>query len=484
MCGERRMTYEELWGRIGCVAAALGRAGIGPRDRVVLVVPGLADYAAVCYATLAVGAIVVPLSPEAAPAEIVRRAAHCGARAVVVPARHRLRAAIAGMCPDLKVLTPESAGRARPPAPARWPAADGHAPAAILYTSGTTSSPKGVTLSHANLVANTLAIVGALGIARGDRALSPLPLHHAYGSSVLHTHLASGGTVIGERGLMYPHRTVQRLHDEGACTFAGVPWMYRVLLDRTRLLATRDDLRALRYVTQAGAPMPWRDVLRLAQGLPGVGFVAMYGQTEATARLTCLLPPHTRERPGSVGRPIPGVRIEIRRPDGMRALPGEEGEVLASGPGVMIGYWDDPAATREVIVDEPGVRWLRTGDIGVLDADGFLYLRGRRADLIKTGGHRVSPLEIEEVLLQCDAAQEVAVFGVPDDALGERVEAAVVAKPGGTLSELELLALCRDQLSRYKVPARIHLVRSLPHTPSGKLRRHALASLFAGEVVT
>src|SRR5690606_38636347 len=198
--------------------------------------------------------------------------------------------------------------------------------------------------------------------------------------SVLHTHLASGGTVVAERGLMYPHRTVQRLIDESACTFAGVPWMYRVLLDRTRLLAMRDGLGALRYVTQAGAPMPWRDVLRLTRGLPGVGFVAMYGQTEATARLTCLRPPDTGERPGSVGRPTPGVRIEIRRPDGARALPGEEGEVLASGPGVMIGYWDDPAATREVMFEEPGVRWLRTGDLGVLDADGFLYLRGRRAD--------------------------------------------------------------------------------------------------------
>lgn len=484
VCGDRRVTYHELWTRIACIAGALDRSGIGSGDRVVIIAPGLADYAASVLATQAIGAIAVPLSSESAPIEVVRRGIHCGARALLVPARHRLRGALAAMCPALRLLTLESAARAQPRAPDGWPVPGAHAPAAILYTSGTTTSPKGVTLSHANLVANTLAIVRALGIEPGDRALSPLPPHHAYGSSVLHTHLAAGGTLIAERGLMYPHRTVQRLVDERATTFAGVPWMYRVLLDRTRLLAMHDELGALRYVTQAGAPMPWRDVRRFTRGLPGIGFVAMYGQTEATARLTCLRPSEIAQRPGSVGRPIPGVRLEIRRTDGVRAAPGEEGEVLAAGPGVMLGYWDDPEATREVIVEEAGIRWLRTGDVGVMDEDGFLYLRGRRADLIKTGGHRVSPFEIEEVLLQCEAAAEAAVFGVPDDALGERVEAAVVVRPGSTLSEMELLARCRDQLSRYKIPARIHLVRSLPHTPSGKLRRRALASLFAGEVVT
>jgi acyl-CoA synthetase (AMP-forming)/AMP-acid ligase II len=482
VCGERRITYGALWERIARAAGALDALGVGPQDRVVLVLPGGADYATACYAALALGAVVVPLSPDAAPAEAIRWIAHCDARAAVVAARHPLRAAISQA--GLRTVTPDAADRGRPLPPDALAAPDPETPAAILYTSGTTSHPKGVTLSHANLGANALAIVESLGIAPGDRTLLPLPLHHAYGSSVLHSHLAAGGTVVVERGLMYPQKVVERMREERVTAFAGVPWMYRVLLDRTRLLGMRREMDALRYVTQAGAPMPWRDVQRLRRGLPGVGFVPMYGQTEATARLSYLPPSELDARPGSVGRPVPGVRLEVRRADGTRAPAGEEGEVVAAGPGVMIGYWNDPAATREVIAEEPDGRWLRTGDVGCLDADGYLYLRGRRADLIKTGGHRVSPFEIEEVLLQSDAIDEAAAFGVPDDAMGERVEAAAVLKPGRSISEMELLACCRDRLSRYKVPARVHLVRSLPHTASGKLRRRALAGLFAGEVAT
>jgi acyl-CoA synthetase (AMP-forming)/AMP-acid ligase II len=253
--------------------------------------------------------------------------------------------------------------------------------------------------------------------------------------------------------------------------------MFRTLLARTPFATMAGELPALRYFTQAGAPMAPEDIDRIRAAFPGVAFYVMYGQTEATARLTYLPPEELAGRRGSAGKPIPGVRLEVRRSDGSIANPGEPGEVHAAGPNIMPGYWQAPAATGAAVAEEPSGRWLRTGDLGHRDTEGFLYLVGRRSEMIKTGAHRVSPAEIEEVLARLDGVAEAGACGVPDEQLGEAIQVVVVPKPGVKLTEREILAHCRRELSLYKLPKRVVFSASLPRTTSGKLRRHALADL-------
>ena len=209
--------------------------------------------------------------------------------------------------------------------------------AALLYTSGTTGEPRGVMLSHRNLAANTLAIIEYLRLGPADRVMTPLPFFYSYGNSVLHTHLAVGATVIIGPGMMYPQQTIRMMRDERVTGFSAVPWMFNSLLTRSAFPTMRHELSALRYLTQAGAPMPPADIARVIEAYPDVEFFVMYGQTEATARLSYQALRGSQGRRGSVGRPIPGVRLEVRRPDNSIASPGETGEVFAAGPNVMLG---------------------------------------------------------------------------------------------------------------------------------------------------
>jgi acyl-CoA synthetase (AMP-forming)/AMP-acid ligase II len=289
--------------------------------------------------------------------------------------------------------------------------------------------------------------------------------------------LSVGATLVLETGMMYPQRVVDAIRTERVTGFSGVPWMFKALLDRTSFGSMGGELPALRYFTQAGAAMAPDDIARMRSAFPGVSFYVMYGQTEATARLTYLPPDEFEGHRGSAGRAIPGVRIEVRRPDGSLASPGESGDVLASGPNIMSGYWNAPVATTAVIADEPSGRWLRTGDIGYRDAGAYLFLQGRSSEIIKTGAHRVSPAEIEEALGRLAGVAEVGACGVPDDQLGEAIQVVVVPAAGVRLTERDVLAHCRRELSLYKIPKRVLFSASLPRTTSGKLRRKALADV-------
>src|SRR3546814_165295 len=245
-----------------------------------------------------------------------------------------------------------------------------------------------------------------------DSTVSGLPFHYAYGASVLHTHLAVGARVVLEDNLVFPHLVAEALARERATGFPGVPSTFALLLERGRL--DQYDLSSLRYLTQAGGAMAPALTRRVHAAFPQARLFVMYGQTEASARLTRLTPERLDDKLGSVGTPIDGVEIRVRRVDGSEASPGEAGEVCARGDNVMTGYWNAPEATAATLVDG----WLRTGDLGHLDADGFLWLAGRRSDMIKTGAHRVHPQDVEEVIAELPGVREVAVTGV-DDALLE-----------------------------------------------------------------
>jgi acyl-CoA synthetase (AMP-forming)/AMP-acid ligase II len=341
-------------------------------------------------------------------------------------------------------------------------------PAMIIYTSGTTSNPKGVTLSHGNLAANARTIVEYLEIDSKDKVLSVLPFHFSYGSSVLNSNLIAGAHIVIEDNLAFPHVTLRRMQDEEITGFPGVPSTFALLLGRCSL--GDYDLSHLRYTTQAGGPMPRAHIEQLQQLLAHVRTFIMYGQTEATARLTYLPPDKLVEKMGSVGLPLRDVEIQIRT-DG-RAVPGGQvGEICVRGPNVMLGYWRDPGLSAEVLRDG----WLHTGDLGHLDDDGYLFIDGRAQEMIKVGAFRVSPQEIEEVLSECASVEQAAVVAIPDDLLGQAVKAILVLRPGTEADVRAVKAHCKKRLASYKIPKVVEFVAALPRTSSGKIQRFKLA---------
>ena len=471
--GIHRLTYVQLHEMTCIVADRLCKYGISPGDRVAMLLPNSAQAVALIYGTWLVGGVIVPLNPQARGQEVCALAQHSGARIVVCEPGYRDLDAVAGatatrnttvlMIADLTT----AAGDTLNPAPAALNADD---LAMLLYTSGTTGHPKAVMLSHGNISANVAAIINYLELTREDRVLSVLPFNYSYGSSVLHTHLAVGATIVLEKNLVFPHAIAETMEREKVTGFPGVPSTFALLLSRVDLAGMRLD--SLRYVTQAGAAMSAALVEKLRKALPQTRIFIMYGQTEATARLSYVPPDRLGDKPGSAGIPVSGVEIEIRDEQRRALKPHDSGEVWVRGPNVMQGYWHDEPATHAVLVDG----WLKTGDIGYLDDEGFLFLVGRRSDIIKTGANRVHPGEIEEVIAGLAGVSEVAVAGIDDELLGQTIAAWVVPEPGRDISVEGIKARCREMLASYKIPKQVQIVATLPRTASGKLRRFELSS--------
>ncbi len=470
--GVQRLTYAQLYEMACIVASRLCKYGISPGDRIAMLLSNSPQAVALVYGTWLVGGVIVPLNPQARGQEACALAQHAGARIIVCEPGYRDLDAVAGAAEASNMMAVmiadlAAAGDTAAPAAAALNADD---LAMLLYTSGTTGHPKAVMLSHGNISANVAAIINYLELTREDRVLSVLPFNYSYGSSVLHTHLAVGATIVLEKNLVFPHVIAETMVRERVTGFPGVPSTFALLLSRVDLAGMRLD--SLRYVTQAGAAMTTTLVDRLRRALPQTQIFIMYGQTEATARLSYVPPDRLRDKPGSAGIPVSGVEIEIRDEQRRRLKPYDTGDVWVRGPNVMLGYWRDETATREVLVDG----WLKTGDIGYLDDEGFLFLVGRRSDIIKTGAHRVHPGEIEEVIAGLTGVSEVAVAGIDDELLGQTIAAWIVPEPGRDISVERIKARCRDMLASYKIPKQVQIVATLPRTASGKLRRIELSS--------
>jgi len=457
--------------------------GCVPGDRVALILPNRIEAAIAWYGAWIAGAVVVPLNAQARARDFAPWLRHAGARIVVHEAASRDAAEAIGAldAPPLRIVLDGTGAGAADWAATQAAAPLGSAPtdpaalAAILYTSGTTGAPKGVMLTQANFAANVAAIVQYLALGPADSIVSILPFYYSYGASVLHTHLAAGARLVIEPNLVFPHLIVEALARERASGFSGVPSTYALLLDRVALADY--DLSGLRYLTQAGGAMAPALAGRLRAVLPQAALYVMYGQTEATARLTYLPPDRLDDKPGSAGIAIPGMRIAVRGEAGEALPPGTDGEVWAQGPGVMAGYWNDPAASAAVLHEG----WLRTGDLGRLDAEGFLFLAGRRSDMIKTGAHRVHPLDVEEAISEMAEVAEVAVVGIDDETLGQAIKAVIVPAAGTTPDADRVKAHCRARLAAYKIPKQVQFVAALPKTASGKIRRALLTESAAQE---
>jgi acyl-CoA synthetase (AMP-forming)/AMP-acid ligase II len=351
---------------------------------------------------------------------------------------------------------------------------DEHETALTIYTSGTTGRPKGVMLSHHNLIANLQAAQVGMPLYPDDSILVVVPLHFIHGRMQLLAHALVGGTLVFSRGFHLPQAVLAEMVQHRVRAFSGVPYHYVALLDRSSLARTK--LPRLRYVLVTGGNLSPSALERLAAALPGVEIHLAYGQTEAAPRVTHLGPADLLSHPGSCGRPLPGVQVDLLDDAGAPVPDGAIGEIVVSGPNVMRGYVSGDAVECGAL-DEQGR--LHTGDLARRDGDGFLYLSGRRSEMIKQAGERIFPREIEEVLDAHPTVAEAAVLGVPDPLYGEAVVALVVpqAPPARAAQPRELLDYCRGTLSYVRSPRRVQLVKRLPKTSSGKIDRGALPRL-------
>lgn len=480
----RRVTYGELLVDAQVLGSWLVERGLGIADRVGILTDDAREYVAAYFGVMMAGGTVVSLNPQTSTRSLAAQLGRC--RTSVLLARHKFFAvveqavpsvpslhtiAMAGGCPDRgcdvrwvdldRALAVHRSGAMTDlPSDRVTPASI----AQIIFTSGTTSEPQGVMLRHANLVANTRSILQYLPLTDRDRLMMVLPFSYSYGNSLLLTHVAVGGTLVVNHAFLYPNTVLEQMIAERVTGFAGVPSTFAILLHRSAIRQYK--FPDLRYITQAGGPMPAKLGHELKRLLPHVDVFVMYGQTEASARLSYLDPNDLFRKAGSVGKAIPGVTLHVVDPDGRPVGVGEVGEIVASGDNIMAGYWDDPERTAAVLRNG----WLWTGDLGRIDEEGYLYIVGRKSDMIKSGAHRISPREIEDVLLDHPAVQEAAVVGVPDDVLGEAIKVCLVLRNGLTCSSHEVLAYCHQHLPPYMVPRYIEFLAALPRTDNGKVR--------------
>lgn len=468
-------TYRELLTRAATCAARMRALGAAPGERVLIAVPNSVEYVVSLVATLWAGAVAVPLHAQSSRREVERIAADCTPRVAVATGaladwlRESAPESCSVVAPDTSDVPVALAAEHRAPYPAQ--ARD---LALILYTSGTTGRPKGVMLSHGNLTANFAAIIAALSLTEADSTLQVLPACYAYGNSVLWTHLLCGARVALARDFVFWPRLLDALQAQSVTGFYGVPATYSVLLSHSDFL--RRAWQHLRYLACAGGALPASTVQRLADALPDTALYLMYGQTEAVARLSVLPPKETLVRPRSIGRGLSGVELSVVDDDGRRVEPGVVGQLVARGPNVMQGYWNDPQETSRALRD--GMLW--TGDLATVDDQGFIYVAGRHSELIKFGSHRIHPLEIEDVLHEHPAVAEAAVAAVPDDTWGEAPLACVTLAPGAAPPD-DWTTFLAERLPRHKLPRQVLVVDVLPKTPAGKIDRAALkAQLSAG----
>lgn len=481
-----RYTYSEINGLANNLAGTLRSCGVIEGDRIVIILENSIEYIISYYAAMKCGGIAVPLSSDlrGAGLKAIFRELECSA--LIISSKTEKIISESGLADlRLKAMVVKE--------PAKIPASDvdnivswedavqgdyswlnitvspGNL-SSIIYTSGSTGVPKGVMLTHSNIAANTESIRSYLKLTAEDRQMVVLPFSYVFGQSLLNTHFAAGGSVVLNNRFAYTASVLKQMEEESVTGFSGVPSTYAYLLHRSPLNTYRDRLPALRYCSQAGGHMPRRIKQDLRKILPPhTEIYIMYGATEASARLAYLPPHRLMEKIESIGIPVPGVELKVLDADGEELKHGETGELVASGPNIMKGYWRDSEFTSRVL-DSNG---YRTGDLGYRDDEGFFYLMGRKDSIFKSGGHKINPREIEDVLVGTGLVIEAAVTGVPDDLLGTKLAAFAVAV-SDTVTEDDILEKCYGILPKYAVPSVLKLMKTLPKNANGKIDIQAL----------
>lgn len=478
--GKDEITHRQLARRSQRLAAGIASVGVQQGDVVAIVGDNSIQWVAWYLGVMQRGAVALPLSGSETERLLQRALEIDGVRCVLCQRKYVERvASVLSELPEVKLYVDDDSGldgewRGIPVeamADFEPVSVDPNELAAIMMTSGSTGDPKGVAVSHRNIEVNTRAILSYLHLQADDRMMVVLPFCYCFGLSLLHTHLRVGASVVLNNSFMFPDKVVEELETRRCTGFAGVPSTFNTLLKRSRI--AERSLDSLKHVQQAGGRMPVSLANELATALGvHVNIFVMYGATEATARLSYLPPAIFREKAGSIGIPVPGIRFEIRQPGGRAVEPGEVGELVAIGGSITHGYYNDPELTKGRF-DE---RTFFTGDLARVDSDGFYYIEGRRSEFIKNYGFRISPGEVEDVVTELPSVMEAAVFGVPDEESGEAIAICVVPRSGSVLALEDIREHCVARLPNHKMPQHIHIVDALPKNNYGKLNRAKLAS--------
>ncbi|KAB2876638.1 MAG: AMP-binding protein [Burkholderiaceae bacterium] len=501
ICGEQRTTYGRLESQANALAHAMRALGLRRQQRVAIYLENSTEAVQGIFATLKASGVFVVVNPQVKADKLAFILDDCEV-AILLTSRRQLTgiaSQLAG-CAALRHLVVAdwedssegpagaaellAAGKGIHPLTTLLASQPDTLPdnrnvsidlSSLIYTSGSTGVPKGVMLSHANMLAASWSITTYLRNQPDDIILSPLPLAFDYGLYQVLMAIRFGGTVVLEKSFTYPYRYIELIAKERVTGLPIVSTMSAILLNLEDL--GQHDFSSVRYLTNTAQALPERHIRRLRQVMPQARIYSMYGLTECK-RVAYLPPELIDTKPTSVGIAMPDTEVWIENETGqVITTPGERGELVVRGAHVMLGYWNRPEETARAL--RPGrypyERELRTGDLFTQDADGHLYFVSRKDDLIKTAGERVGPREVENVLYELDAVKEAAVIGVPDDTLGSAVKAVLALRDGMQLDEAAVIKHCQRRLERFMVPKHVAFVAELPKTSTGKINKRALA---------
>jgi amino acid adenylation domain-containing protein len=490
VCGDCRVVYGELDTNSNRLAQALVEAGVRQGDRIAVLLENSVEAAVSVFGVLKAGGVFAVINHTTKPKKLEFILNDCSASALVIGASHigSIQATISRV-DSLKCVV-VCGGGARPRIgsqstvdferdlssfPSTRPAGrliDTDL-AALIYTSGSTGLPKGVAVSHLNVVSAANSITEYLENVADDVIINVLPLSFDYGLYQLLMTVKSGATLVLERSFAYPFKIIETIQEERVTGFPGVPTVFALLLQMNRLEPERFD--SVRYVTNTGASLPPAHIPRLKHLFRNAKIFSMYGLTECK-RVSYLAPAELERRPTSVGKAMPNVHAFVVDEAGNPVPSGVVGELVVRGSNVMMGYWNRPDETAKVIRPGrfPWDRVLYTGDLFTVDEDGYLYFASRKDDIIKSRGEKVSPREVEEVIHELADIREVVVVGVDDSILGQAVKAFVVRADDSTITEEEIISHCASRLENFMVPRAIEFRDALPRTVTGKLQRKAL----------
>jgi long-chain acyl-CoA synthetase len=490
-----RATYTQINSKANQLAHWLLNQGITKGDRVALVLENSLEYVVSYYGVLKAGAVVVPLSSDLKPDGLSPLLGELAPKIVISSSKFERLLQATDHTPlniqGLLLKNPKLKWSSTPFSVFSWEdiitsedslnpdmTIDESAMASIIYTSGSTGNPKGAMLSHKNIVSNVHSIGQYLCLTEKDIQMVVLPFYYVMGKSLLNTHISVGGTVVINNKFAFTASVIKQMADEQVTGFSGVPSNYAYLLHRSPLAGFRDRLDSLRYCSQAGGHMSRKVREELRQVLPDHTMIyIMYGATEASARLTYLEPDRFEDKLDSIGKPISGVILRVLDEKGEEVPIGRTGELVATGPNIMQGYWKDLKSTSKVL----NGNGYHTGDLGYKDKEGYFYVTGRKDNLLKIGGHRINPQEIEDALMETELVIEAAVLGIPDELLGRKLVAIVTPK-NEDCSAGRILSKCSEKLPRFKLPGEINLVRSLPKNTSGKIDRTKCLELISSNI--
>ena len=493
VCMKQRLSFADLDARSNALANSLVAAGVTRGDRVVIFGDNTVETVVSFWAVLKANAVVSIVNPLTKGDKLSYLLEDCRPTALITDMHvYSVFAGPAQACQHLRSIiisgVIDDAQLDVLPHAQRWDAAvmagDQVAPptrtcidvdlAAIIYTSGSTGDPKGVMLTHRNMLTACTSIASYLELHEDEVILGVLPLAFDYGLYQMLMGFRTGARLVLERSFTFPAQILNLMVDEGVTGFPGVPTIFSILAE---LKSLKDyDLSKIRYVTNTAAALPVKHILMLRDIFPTARIYSMYGLTECK-RCTYLPPKDIDRKPSSVGIAIPNTEMWIVDANGVKVPCGTVGQLVIRGATVMKGYWEKPEATAKKLKPGPlpGEQVLYTGDFCKMDEEGYLYFVGRMDDIIKSRGEKVAPKEVENILMNIPGVKEAAVIGVPDEILGQAVKAFIVLEEGVTLNEKKIQIECQSRLENFMVPKYIVTVQSIPKTDTGKIKKMGLA---------